>query len=42
VLRFYHDRSLNAELGVEEQLAFDEARVYEVEEIENLQKRGEK
>jgi len=30
------------ELSVEEQLAFDEARVYEVEEIEDVQKRGEK
>jgi len=41
-LRFYHDPSLNVELSVEEQLAFDEARVYEVEEIEDVQKRGEK
>ena len=30
------------ELSVKEQLAFDEERVYEVEEIENVQKRGEK
>ena len=41
-MRFYHDPFLNVELGVEEQLAFDEARVYEVEEIEDVQKRGEK
>jgi hypothetical protein len=41
-LRFYHDPSLNVELSVEEQLAFDEVRVYEVEEIEDLKKRGEK
>jgi hypothetical protein len=41
-LRFYRDPSLNVELSVEEQLAFDEARVYEVEEIEDVQKRGEK
>ena len=40
-LRFYHDSSLNVELSVEEQLAFDEARVYEVEEIQDVQKRGE-
>jgi len=33
-LRFYQDPSLNAELSVEEQLAFDEA--------EDVQKRGEK
>jgi len=33
---------LNVELSVEEQLAFDEARVYEVEDIEDVQKRGEK
>jgi hypothetical protein len=41
-LRFYHDPSLSVELSVEEQLAFDEARVYEVEEIEDVKKRGEK
>ena len=41
-LRFYHDPSLNVELSVEEQLAFDEARVYEVEKIQDVQKRGEK
>ena len=41
-LRLYHDPALNAELSVEEQLAFDEARVYEVQEIEDVQKRGEK
>jgi len=41
-LRFYHDPSLNVELSVEEQLAFDEARVYEVEEIEDVQKREKK
>jgi hypothetical protein len=40
--RFYHDPSLKVELSVEEQLAFDEARVYKVEEIEDVQKRGEK
>jgi hypothetical protein len=33
---------LNVELSVEEQLAFDEAIVYEVEDIEDVQKRGEK
>jgi len=37
-LRFYHD----PELSIEEQLASDEARVYKVEEIEDVQKRGEK
>jgi hypothetical protein len=31
---------LNVELSVEEQLAFDEARGYEVEEIEDVQRRG--
>ena len=36
-LRFYHDSSFNVELSVEEQLAFDEARVYEVEEIEEIE-----
>ena len=41
-LRFYHDPSLNVELSVEDQFAIDKARVYEVEEIENAQKRGEK
>jgi len=41
-LRFYNDPSLNVELSVEEQLAFDEARVYEVEEIEDVEKREEK
>ena len=41
-LSFYHDPSLNVELSVEEQFAFDKARVYEVEEIEDVQKRGEK
>jgi hypothetical protein len=41
-VRFYHDPSLNVELSVEEQLAFNEARVYEVDEIEDVQKRGEK
>ena len=41
-LRFYRNPSLNVELIVEEQLAFDEARFYEVEEIEDVQKRGEK
>jgi len=41
-LRFYHGPSLNVELSVEEQFAFDKARVYEVEEIEDVQKRGEK
>jgi hypothetical protein len=41
-LRFYHDPSLNVKLSVEEQLAFDKARVYEVGEIEDVQKRGEK
>jgi hypothetical protein len=35
-LRFYHDPSLNMELRVVEQLTFDEARVYEVEEIEDV------
>jgi len=35
-LRFYHDPSLNVKLSVEDQLAFDEARVYEVEEIEDV------
>ena len=40
-LRFYHDPSLSVELSVEEQLAFDEARVYEVEEIEDVKERGE-
>ena len=39
-LRFYHDPSLNVELSVEEQFAFDEVRVYEVKEIENVQKTG--
>ena len=32
-LRFYYDPSLNVQLSVEEQLAFDEARVYEVERL---------
>jgi len=32
---------LNVELSFEKQLAFDEARVYEVEEIKDVQKRGE-
>ena len=41
-LRFYHNPSLDVELSVEEQLALDEARVYEVDEIEYVQKRGEK
>ena len=41
-LRFYHDPSLNVELSVEDQFATHKARVYEVEEIENVQKRGEK
>jgi hypothetical protein len=41
-LRFYHDPSLNVELSVEKQLAFDEARVYKVERIKDVQKRGEK
>jgi len=41
-LRLYHDPSLNVELSVEEQLALDEARVYEVEEIEDVEKREEK
>jgi hypothetical protein len=41
-LRFYHDPSLNVELSVKEQLASDEARVYEVEEIEDVKKRWEK
>ena len=39
-LHFIHDPSLNVELSVEEQLASDEARVYECEEIEDVQKRG--
>jgi hypothetical protein len=33
---------LNVEFSVEEQLAFDEARAYEVEEIDDVQKRGKK
>jgi hypothetical protein len=41
-LRFYHDPSLNVKLSFEEQLAFDKGRVYEVEETEDVQKRGEK
>jgi hypothetical protein len=41
-LCFYHDPSLTVELSVEEQLPFDEARVYEFEEIEDVQKSGEK
>jgi hypothetical protein len=38
-LGFYHDPSLNVELSVEEQLAFDEARVYKVEEIDDVKER---
>jgi len=38
-LRFYHDPSLNVKLSVEEQLAFDEARVYEVERLRTCKRK---
>ena len=39
-LCFYRDRSLNVDLIMEEHFGFDESRVYEMEEIQNAQKRG--